>query len=87
MGGGFSIFVSGVLTQWKSSLMSINPTTGQLDLVAGLLPTAGGPNYADPTASGYPIIVHMDLYETATQFSIFTLTQSRLMSTTGAATN
>ena len=62
MGGGFSFYVSGVLTQWKASLMSINPITGQLDLVVGLEPTAGGGNFAIPTAADYPLIVHMDLY-------------------------
>ena len=36
IGGGFSLYSAGVLTAWKASLMSINPTTGQLDLVAGL---------------------------------------------------
>ena len=46
--------------------MSINPTTGQLDLIVGLEPTAGGGSFAIPTASDYPVIVHMDLYQTAT---------------------
>ena len=36
MGGGFSLYSAGVLTAWKASLMSINPTTGQLDLILGL---------------------------------------------------
>ena len=59
VGGGFS---TDTTTLWKASLMSINPTTGQLDLVVGLKPTAGGSNFAVPTASDYPIIVHMELY-------------------------
>ena len=59
MGGGFS---TNTTTQWKASLISINAATGQLDLVAGLKPIAGGTIYAVPTASDYPIIVHMDLY-------------------------
>ena len=42
--------------------MSIDPITGQLDLVVGLEPTAGGGNFAIPTAADYPLIVHMDLY-------------------------
>ena len=33
MGGGFS---TEHYSNWKASLMSINPTTGQLDLVVGL---------------------------------------------------
>ena len=59
MGGGFFSFPSG---PWKASLMSINPNTGQLDLVVGLEPTAGYSGFTIPTASDYPIIVHMDLY-------------------------
>ena len=59
MGGGFS---TDTTTLWKASLMSINPNTGQLDLVVGLEPTAGGGFFTNTTASDYPIIVHMDLY-------------------------
>ena len=33
MGGGISLYSAGSLTAWKASLMSINPTTGELDLV------------------------------------------------------
>ena len=86
MGGGFSLYSAGTLTAWKASLMSIDPITGQLDLVQGLQPTAGGGGaYFAVTASDYALIVHMYLYQTATQWSVFTMTQSRLLSTTPAA--
>ena len=59
MGGGFS---TDTTTLWKASLMSINPNTGQLDLVIGLEPTAGNTYFTIPSTTDYPIIVHMDLY-------------------------
>jgi len=70
MGGGFSPVVLGFMTNWKTGLFYINPLNGQLDLILGLKPTGGG-------IVDYSIIVHMYLYQTATQWSIFTLENSR----------
>ena len=62
MGGGFSPVLTGTMTQWKESLISIDPATGQLDLIAGLKPTSGTAN----DATNYPFIVHMEFYSTNT---------------------
>lgn len=56
MGGGFSPIVAGAMTQWVNSLMSIDPTTGQLNLILGLKTTVVG---AVITNANYPFIVHM----------------------------
>ena len=77
MGGGFSPVVLGFMTNWKTGLFYINPLNGQLDLILGLRPTGGGGNFVIPTITDYSIIVHMYLYQTATQWSIFTLENSR----------
>ena len=78
MGGGYSSTITaGSFSDWNMGLFSINPLNGQLDVISI--------TYSASTQSEYAIITNMDVYVTSAQWTLFFITQSRLMSTTGQA--
>ena len=78
MGGGYSSTIAASnFTNWKMGLFSINPLNGKLDVISITYPAS--------IQSEYAIITNMDVYATSTQWTLFFITQSRLMSTTGEA--